>query len=217
MTKPRYPIRLAGTVPDANGDFRSVHSARRGAEEAERFSLDDYRRRNGADPFAASLHGTGREGNYDPHAAKGVEAHFGAPSVEDTRTWGNQTLLTLNAIVPIGPPIAQAFTSTQLVHVSRRRPTSFNILTLVRLIAGWTGESAWDLNIVYTVGVGQAQTQFVITIPIPTPSDGLQVGPHVDQFPLNALQVGCVFSVAAPSDAGFKSVSITQLAAPVFE
>lgn len=218
--------RLIRMVPDANGDFRSSHSARRLGNEAARFNLDEYRRRHGESAFAGSLNKPQEGGGsgFDPYAALGVRAEFGKPTDEDTRTWGNSTVLIFQTLAfghftPVSTP--------QLIHVARRRPTSFNVLTVITLgnvgpdgaaAGGWTGEGPWTLNANFFVGVGQASVAFSISIPIPTPTDGQQIV-STDQFPLNAIQSNCTLfpNSGSPTLTAKKNVTIAQLAAPVFE
>lgn len=205
-------------VPDENGDFRNSHPSRTFAREAEgRFSLAAYRRRNGADPFARSLHrGSEDQGsNGIDSTAMGVQARFGEGSVEDTRTWGNSTQQQLPTIA-LGHYIPVP--TTQLIHVARRRPTSFNVLTVVTLGVDWTGEGSWNLVINYLIGVGQTSASFSKTVLIATPTNGLQIVYPDGPFPANAIQTNCVLSpLGSPDVTGTKTVLFTQLAAPVFE
>jgi hypothetical protein len=201
--------KLASVGGSGSSDFRSSHSSRREQEEAEeRFSLEEYRHR-------VSAFGAQRPGNpadFDPHEAKGVRAEFGKPTDEDIRTWGNWVNVTL-----LGEGEDVTTPAQQLVHVSRRRPTSFNILTVVNFGLGWRGASdACNLLITYTVGVGQAQMTFTKTIAIATPEPGGSVF-NTDQFPLNAVQGYAQLLTGALLTSATYQATIGQFAAPVFE
>lgn len=193
--------------------FRSAHgieALRREVEEG--FDLGDYLERGPARGAAQQP-----PARFDPNGAYGVRAEFGKPTNEDTRTWGN------TAFLPTPPALFNTIhdnpfdiQTTQLIHVSRRRPTSFNILTVLTLGgANWTGENEWTLTIQYIVGVGQTQTAFNRVITIATPTDGLQIV-NTDQYPLNSLQTACNLGGVA-GITGAKSATITQMCAPVFE
>jgi hypothetical protein len=202
--RPMNRLRSSGPI-----DFRSSHSARALQWEAEEdFRLGEYLRRKGADPFRSMRGGTV---DYDPDKAKGVQARFGAPTVEDTRTWGNQAIIQFDIV----GPEARAIPTTQLIHVARSRPTSFNILTVVLFGQGWDTENATHIDILYTVGVGQTQCQFVNSIDVAAPATGLSIF-NTDQFPLNAVQTQVSIN-GTFKNLSHHMVTITQLAAPVFE
>jgi hypothetical protein len=181
--------------------------------------MDEYRReRESSTPFARSLEEepsrTGRA--FDPHAALGIRAEFGKPTDEDTRTWGNAANLTI-ATIALGH--FDSVPTQQLIHVARRRPTSFNILTVITLGMGWTGETAsnWVVNILYTIGVGQTQATFAVPVTIVSPANNTQIIQR-DQFPANAINAYCVLSsTGSPALSGQKNLIISQFAAPVFE
>ena len=222
--RPRYPIVIPRrTVPDANGDFRSSHSARELAEEAERFSLDDYRDRDAADGFAESLHSsqTGRVGRYDPVKAKGVAADFLKGTHEETRTWGNSQPFSF---VTDGTGDAVLYATVQLIHVSRWRPTSFTVQTVMTLISGWTPEAGagglYNLFVDYILGVGQTSIRVQKKYPLTPLFDGngvilSQPVNDVLTFPANAIQATATI-IGTSRAAGVKTGTIAQLAAPIY-
>jgi hypothetical protein len=197
---------------------RSTHGARALDEESRRFNLDEYRQRNGADAFAKSLRSEDYPeggGSFGANQAYGARAKFGVSTDESTLTWGNQE--TFNFVAPAGGHApAVSLPTKQLIHVARHRPTSFNILTVVTFGMGWTGESDWTVQLLFTIGVGQAQATFSILLDEATPANGNQL---VDtrQYPANAIQTQCVLFGAAPAVAGQHTITIAQFCAPVFE
>ena len=196
--------------------FRSAHgieALRREVEEG--FDLGEYLERGPARGAAQQP-----PARFDPNDAYGVRAEFGKPTNEDTRTWGNTTFIPSPPSTFItAHDTSYEIQTTQLIHVSRRRPTSFNILTVLTLGAigsgNWAGENPVTFTIQYIVGVGQTQVAFNRVITIATPSDGLQII-NTDQYPLNSLQTACNLSGVANID-GAKFAAITQMCAPVFE
>jgi hypothetical protein len=189
--------------------FRSSHSARTLAEEAEEhFSLDEYMRRKSA--FGAQK--PGGPAPFDPHDTYGVRAEFGKPTDEDTRTWGNSQIIQF-----VATPENLTLPTVQLIHVARRRPTSFNIITVVTFGQGWLGTAdACDLNIIYIMGVGQTSISFINTLTIADPEPGSSFF-HVDQFPLNAVQTQAQILVHPTNTGATYVTQVAQLAAPVFE
>lgn len=136
------------------------------------------------------------------------KAGFLTESVEDTKMWGDQAHINFT-----GPEPATAIPTAQLVHVSRKRPATFQTLVTVNFGNGWTGEGLWTVAIAYLVGVGQAKTALVIPIPIAAPTSNSQVF-DARQLPVTALQIAVTLFgtsvVAAPHD-----VLVTALVAPV--
>lgn len=198
-----------GEAGSGSSDFRNAHSSRALQREVEeRFSLEEYLERGSA--FGGQK--PGGPADFDPHEVKGVRAEFGKATDEEIRTWGNWVNITL-----MGEGEDVTTPAQQLVHVSRRRPTSFNILTVVNFGVGWRGASdACNLLITYTVGVGQAQMTFTKTIAIPTPGPGGSIF-NTDQFPLNAVQGYAQLLTGALSAGATYQATIGQFAAPVFE
>src|SRR5208282_6198642 len=95
-------------------------------------------------------------------------AEFLKPTKEDTTTWGNTaafTFQTVNGVAPVVP-------TQQLIHIARRRPTTFSVITVLTLGTGWTGESSWFFQMLYILGVGQTNLKVIRTIAIPVPTNG---------------------------------------------
>jgi hypothetical protein len=171
----------------------------------------------------------GRYPGYDPEAyarglrdanpdAKGPWGEFGRETVENTTTWGNTTNLAFNAVG--GEPVVQQ--STQLIAVSRRRPTNFTLMTLITLGAfNWTGEiNPLLLQVLVNIGVGQAvayaQRNFVI--PAAALLNGAQV--VLDLFspiPAQAINSQVKLTFNGPHNVGAHDLQITQLAAPLVQ
>lgn len=144
-----------------------------------------------------------RKGAYSAKAA------FLTESDEDTKMWGDSTSLSFTNAAP--GEIGQ--TAPQIVHVSRKRPATFQTLVVFQLGNGWTGEGAFEAFVDYIVGVGQTRTTLTIGLPIPTPANGLQVF-DARQLPVTALQIA-VRLVGASVVAGAHDVQVTALVAPV--
>jgi hypothetical protein len=166
--------------------------------------------RPGADPFQGLQNApegfdfTGKKGAYGAHAS------FLAPTEEDTRTWGNSQAICFD----VKSFYLREQVSTQLVHVARRRPTTFTIKTILTFQQGWAGEGPWNLVLSYTLGVGQTQDTITKTIAIPAPAVGLQVV-DTDTLPANAIQAKGAL-VGAPTVLGRHSALLSQFAAPVY-
>jgi hypothetical protein len=158
-----------------------------------------------------------------PDNVPGVKAHFLAPSEEDTRTWGNSTTLSF-----VGASIGEAFVfpSTQLLHVSRKRPTTFLVTTIVILGNGWAGEGVgWNLFNTIIVGVGQTQAPVQRVLPLDPliaslPLTAGRIAQVVDfvEVPANALQCNVALSdtLGIPVNPGPHDVLVTVLAAPIY-
>jgi hypothetical protein len=187
--------------------FRSAHSAKRLAQEAERFDMGEYLDRHSAygaqkDPPA----------KFDPKEAIGVQRGPVDPD-EEIRTWGNSVLVNFTGVAD------QVVTSpTQLIRVARRRPTTFSILTVVTFGSGWAGiDDACTLLITYILGVGQAQCTFYDSLDCPVPDNGVSY--HLTrQYPLNAVQCQAQLIVPSQHNVGaIYAAQIAQFAAPVME
>lgn len=144
----------------------------------------------------------------------GTHSHFLVPSEEETRTWGNS-----GSIAFVGIPAEPiTFPGPQLIHILRRRPTSYTVLTVVDFLQGWDGEPSvnWTVNVQIVVGVGQAKVpvlRFINAGTVPL-ANGLQL---IDllTLPAHAMQssVSLTGNVAV---AGPKALNVTMLAAPVY-
>jgi hypothetical protein len=168
-------------------------------------------------------------GGYDPEAfarglreanpdAKGPWGEYGRETVENTTTWGGTTNLSF-----VGPFTETVLLppSTQLVHVSRRRPTNFTLMTVVTLgMVNWTGEvNPLLLQVLANIGVGQAvaYAKRVFVIPAASLVNGAQV--VLDLFspiPAAAINTQVQASFFA-TNAGAHDLQVTQLAAPVVQ
>lgn len=140
-------------------------------------------------------------------------SEFLTPSRENTLTWGDSQNLTFLPESAEG----NAFPSIQLVHVRRRRPTTFTVAIVVSLGGGWTGETNLTVLITYIIGVGQTMCQFQKSITITNPTDNTQVINDVQQLPATALQVQVTPSVFNLLNVGKEhGIQVTALAAPVY-
>jgi hypothetical protein len=140
------------------------------------------------------------------------EARFLEPTDENTLTWGGSDTL----VAPAGTAEV-VFTTQQLIHVGRKRPTTFSVAVTLLLMGGnWTGEGPLLLQVVYTIGVGQVKTPFVRNLPVATPSNGLAAINDVFELPCTAMQVRAQLVTSALINAGAHSALVTALAAPVY-
>lgn len=158
-----------------------------------------------------------------PDEVPGVKARFLKPSEEDTRTWGNSTSLSF-----VGSAVGELvnYPSTQLLHVSRKRPTTFLVTTVVVLGNGWQGESTgWTVFNTIIAGVGQTQAPVQRTLPLDPLIAALplqyagQISQVVDsvQLPANALQCNLTLaSTQGPINDGPHDVLVTVIAAPIY-
>ena len=170
-------------------------------------------RHPGYDPeaFARGL----RDANPD---AKGPWGEFGRETIENTTTWGGTTNLSF-----VGPTSSEAsfVQSTQLVHVSRRRPTNFTLMTLITLGQGWTGEtSTLVLAVIANIGVGQAvaYAKRIFNVPPAALINGAQV--VLDLFspiPATALNTQVQLVSFAAINPVHHDLQVTQLAAPLVQ
>lgn len=141
------------------------------------------------------------------------EADFLIPTHENTLTWGDTQTLNIN------PGDSGSVTTRQLLHVHRRRPTSFTICVTVNLLKGWTGLGS---NITFTLllalGVGQAKTVFqkAYTVAAASVIDGTQVVSDLFTVPATAMNAQMTFAPLGALGAGEHSVTLTILAAPVY-
>jgi hypothetical protein len=140
------------------------------------------------------------------------ESKFGAhkETEENTLTWGATEALTLAGA-------ETATTSVQLVHVHRKRPTTFSVAVMLALASNWTGEGPLALEVSYFIGVGQAKGRFVKLFTIATPTDGLAAVNDNQQLPATALQVQARLIASALVNPGPHTAELVVLAAPVFE
>jgi hypothetical protein len=187
--------------------YRLSHPSKRLAQEAEHFSMDDYLERHSA--YGAQKSPPAK---FDPQEAIGVQRGPVDPH-EEIRTWGNSVLVDFT-----GVPDQIVTSAAQLIRVSRRRPTTFTILSVVTFGSGWAGASdACSLLITYILGVGQAQATFFREIAIADPEPGSSVF-QTDTFPLNAVQTQCQLIVPPQHNVGsLYTAQIAQFAAPVME
>lgn len=140
------------------------------------------------------------------------EARFLEPTDENTLTWGGSETL----VAPAGTGEV-LFTSQQLIHVGRKRPTTFAVaITLFLMGQSWAGEGPLLLRVVYTVGVGQVKTDFVRNLPVATPAPGLAAINDVFQLPCTAMQVRVQLVTSALINVGAHAALVTALAAPVY-
>lgn len=189
----------------------SVRDALRREAQDGASELEEYRTRDGINEFAASWEG---KGTFDPTEAKGVISPTTTGPDEDTRTWGNSFMVEFFLTAFAGPTPFEPITG-QLVHVSRRRPTTFTVFTVLTFIgASWAGENAFTLKLTYSLGVGQAQAPYSKLVAIPAPADGLQVV-NTDTFPIHALQ-GIASLAGTAKIPGLHQAQISQFAAPVY-
>jgi hypothetical protein len=157
------------------------------------------------------------ERTHFPHGdtVGGTKAHFLQPTIEETRTWGNNAPInfstdTTDQQVSIATP--------QLIHVLRKHPTTFTVLVVLNLGNNWVDEPAdnWVFQFNVYCGVGQAQVN-VIQLLGP-PSGNLN---NNSQFfatlevPAHALQVSFQLSGSAENE-GPKDALVSALAAPRF-
>ncbi len=166
---------------------------------------------------------------YDPEAfarqlrdavpdAKGPWGEFGKETVENTTTWGATTNISF-----VGPFTETVLLppSTQLVHVSRRRPTNFTLMTVITLgMTNWTGEvNNLFLQVLANIGVGQAvaYARRIFVVPPASLVNGAQV--VLDLFsPLPAAAINTQVQVSFfATNAGPHDLQVTQLAAPVVQ
>jgi hypothetical protein len=152
---------------------------------------------------------------FPPNETKGgTESKFGFASIEETRTWGNSASLQF---IATGAETV-SIPSPQLIHIHRKRPTTYTILTSIDFGNGWVGEvGPFTLTLLITPGIGQAQRTIKVPLAIPG-TDVVQSGQfsNVMQLPAHALQAQCVFSGAILFP-GPHDVFVTMMAAPVFE
>lgn len=142
------------------------------------------------------------------------ESRFGREKEthENTLTWGSTQQIVVLAGEAMQP-------TTQLVHVLRKRPTTYTVAVQLTLGAGWPGPPGdLILTVLNFIGVGQAMCTLVQTFTVLSAdvAAGASVVNAVYQVPATALQVQAqlapVNALIAPADA-----AITILAAPVFE
>jgi hypothetical protein len=132
---------------------------------------------------------------------------------ENTLTWG----ATQQIIVTAGEANQS---TTQLVHVHRKRPTTYTIAVQLTLGANWSGQPAGDLilTIANIIGVGQAKCNLLRTFTVlaANVASFLSAVNEVYTVPGTALQCTAMLSpvnaLTSPADA-----ALTILAAPVFE
>lgn len=149
-----------------------------------------------------------RNGNA-PRSAM-TQAPFLEPSEESTLVWGNTA--SIGFVATLAESIFQQ--SQQLIHVARRRPTSYTVLTTLDLGGGWTGEGAFLFVVALTCGVGQARAGYQRKIPIPAPTNFSQVSDLVT-IPATALNVS-VALVGVAANVGQHDAVVTSLCAPVY-
>lgn len=138
------------------------------------------------------------------------DSEFLVPSKENTLTWGATE--TLTGIVGGETSVE----TKQLIHVSRKRPTSFNVAVIMALGPHWTGEGAVALQVIYVIGVGQTRASFVRLLIVATPLDNSAAINDVFQLPATAMQVSCRLITSALVNPGPHAATITALAAPVY-
>lgn len=165
-------------------------------------------------PRAGSIRGAWRAPMM-PGQAYSAESKFGLKKETDelTLTWG----ATQQIIVLAGEP---AQPTTQLVHVHRKRPTTYTVAVQLTLGANWTGQPPGNLVLLVSniIGVGQAQCTLLQTFIVLAANvvTGASVVNQVYTVPATALQIAAslnpVNALTSPADA-----AITILAAPVFE
>lgn len=149
----------------------------------------------------------GRPGGY------GSASRFLQPTDENTLMWGQTTDLSFTSAA-IGDGINKQ--SEQLVHVSRTRPTSYNVLTIVDFGNGWSGEAAFAVQVRYFLGLGSAKATFTETVAIPVPADNSKpVQLSRLGLPAHAIQVQVVLAGVAAL-VGPHSCQATVMAAPVY-
>lgn len=140
-------------------------------------------------------------------------SEFLTPSRENTLTWGDSQNLTFTPLSNEG----NVLPSIQLVHVRRKRPTTFTVAIVVALGNGWTGETQLQVFVTYIIGVGQTMCQFQKTFTIANPQSNSQPVNDIVQLPATALQVQLVPSVFNLINVGAEhSIQVTALAAPVY-
>lgn len=144
--------------------------------------------------------------------AYGVTGHFLRPGTEETRTWGNSVQLLIPVVLVVGPPIPFIGPSTtQLVHVSRRHPTTFSVFSVVDF--GPIVATTLTIEIDHTIGVGSAQRTIRRIIPV-VPIPGGQVTDFV-QYPVNALQGQIKISGTYTGPPTSLAFQLSMFAAPV--
>jgi hypothetical protein len=140
------------------------------------------------------------------------DSPFNQPSDESTLTWGDTEAITVH-------PNEVSQDTIQLIHVMRRRPTTYTIAVQLTLGAGWIGQPAGDLILTITnfIGIGQAKCNLVrvFTVLAADVTNNLSAVNEVYQLPATALQCKAtlvpVNALTSPADA-----TLTLLAAPVF-
>lgn len=150
-----------------------------------------------------------------PGKAYSAESKFGAKKETDeyTLTWG-----ATQQIVVLAGEATQP--TTQLVHVHRKRPTSYTVAVQLTLGANWNGQPPGDLILTISnfIGVGQAQCNLLRTFTVlaAAVATGASVVNEVYTVPATALQCSASLSPvnALTSNA---DAAVTILVAPVFE
>jgi hypothetical protein len=140
-------------------------------------------------------------------------AHFLEPTKESTRMWGDTASISF---VPTSAELL-ILPTQQLVHVMRKRPTTFYVALVVALGAGWNGEGALTIVANYFAGIGQAKANIQKTFQIATPASNVQPINDVSPIPATALQIGItvilpnILQLNTPHD-----LQITALCAPLY-
>ena len=180
--------------------------------------LRDYLQREWDERIERELQEAGAQTHFPKgDTVGGTKGHFLQPTTEETRTWGNNCPFTFLAT----NDEQVLLTTTQLVHVHRKHPTSYKLLTVVDLTSGWVGElgETWSLTANVIVGVGQAQVNLKRVIPFPVAqiTDGAQFSDLVT-IPGHAIQCAAVLAggVAIVGGPFTRTAIVTQLIAPLF-
>jgi hypothetical protein len=143
-------------------------------------------------------------------------SHFGGEREETTITWGQ----TVDLSIPGGVTtvsLAQVGVK-QTVHVSRANPTSFTVLSQVALGAGWTGNPAELITILFTyiIGVGQTKVNVQRSLSSGASPFAGQIISDVVTLPLMSLQgTATIQAVNLGTETTPLSVSATSMVAPV--
>jgi hypothetical protein len=150
-----------------------------------------------------------------PGSMYSADSRFGLKkeTEENTLTWG-----ATQTIVVLAGEASQP--TTQLVHVLRKRPTSYTVAVQLTLGANWNGQPPGNLVLLVNnfIGVGQAQCNLLQTFTVlaAAVATGASVVNAVYTVPATALQCSAslnpVNALTSPADA-----ALTILVAPVFE
>lgn len=152
-----------------------------------------------------------------------TKAAFGIPTEEDTIPWGQIGDLS----IPAGTVLAAAQSLNkqrpQMVHVSRDRPTTFTLLTVVDYGFGWTGIPGENVGVAidYILGVGQVKVLVKHALPVLSDAALFNGAQQVDIFTVPMMAVQATARVYDLTLSGIetvqRSIVVTTLAAPVVQ